>query len=231
MAHDLPRVGARGGKGEPVFIGNWFAGLDYPGFHSWHADGFRAPEYFYRHPYHIDYQGRDLEGNLREGLVTCFHFPGYAKEHENGSWSIQSKRAVMGLGKEKGDNAELALLEYIHNTRKPTRSYTHFNNWYTLEAKEITVDNTIKKVFLPMMRNLARYGAKLDAICPDNGWQKTKGYSRIFEAKIDEKLVLDVYLTVDVEVDDQACPVEPNLPAQVSQNYRRLNQHLIHCKM
>ena len=134
-------------------------------------------------------------------------------------------------GKEKGDNAELALLEYIHNTRKPTRSYTHFNNWYTLEAKEITVDNTIKKVFLPMMRNLARYGAKLDAICPDNGWQKTKGYSRIFEAKIDEKLVLDVYLTVDVEVDDQACPVEPNLPAQVSQNYRRLNQHLIHCKM
>ena len=177
----------RGGQGEPVFIGNWFAGLDYPGFHGWHADGYQEPDYFYRHPYNINYQGRDLEDNPREGLVTCFHFPGHAKQFENGAWGIQSKRAVMGLSKKKGESAELALLEYMHETRKPTRSHTHFNNWFTIEAKDITVDNTIAKVFIPMMQNLDGYGAKLDAFCPDNGWQKSRDYSRIFEAKIDEK--------------------------------------------
>ena len=101
---------SRGGHGQAVFVDDWFVGLDYPGFHSWHANGFKEPDYLYRHPYNIDYQGRDLEDDPRPGLVTCFHFPGYAKEQERGKWGVQSKRGVIGLSRKKDMNAETALL-------------------------------------------------------------------------------------------------------------------------
>lgn len=33
---------SRGGFGQPVFIANWFFGIEYPGFYSWHSNGCTA---------------------------------------------------------------------------------------------------------------------------------------------------------------------------------------------
>ena len=109
---------SRGGRGEPVFLGNWFVGADYPCFHSRHSDGYVEPNYFYRHDYTIDLAGRDKDFAPRKGLVTVFHFPGYARKQTVG-WGIRGKRAVMGISKTPGESAELGLLDYIARTRKP----------------------------------------------------------------------------------------------------------------
>ncbi|MHC4251107.1 MAG: hypothetical protein ACYS9X_18455, partial [Planctomycetota bacterium] len=175
----------RGGHGQPVFVGNWFFGMDYPGFYSRHSDGFEEPDFQYRWYYMIDFEGRDREFAPREGLVSLFHFPGKADRRPDGSWGIASKRAVMGLSRTKAENAELALLDYVDETRKPTRSYLHFNNWYSHEAKSITVESFVEKTYKPMAAKLAQYGVKLDAMAPDHGWENSKTYKRIFEPKVD----------------------------------------------
>ncbi|MDP6523432.1 MAG: hypothetical protein QGH15_04345 [Kiritimatiellia bacterium] len=168
-----------GGRGQPVYYGNWFFGMDYPCFYSRHTDGYKNPDFYYRWDYMIDLEGRDKIIAPRKHLSSLFHFPGYATKQVDGSWGILSKRAVLGLSRKKGDNAELALLDYIAETRKPTRSYLHFNNWYSAEAKKITVKNFVENTYLPMARQLARHGAKLDAMVPDHGWERTN--TRIFE--------------------------------------------------
>ena len=177
---------SRGGRGEPVFLGNWFVGADYPCFYSRHSDGFAEPDYFYRWDYMVDLAGRDKEFAPRKGLVTVFHFPGYARRQAGDAWGVTSKRAVMGLARTKGDSAELALLDYIAETRKPPRSHLHYNNWYSPEGKNLSLGHFIPNVYRPINDTLKKYGAKLDAIVPDHGWQNAKAFETIFQPRVDE---------------------------------------------
>jgi len=176
---------SRGGRGEAVFVGNWFVGADYPCFYSRHSDGFAAPDYFYRWDYMVDLAGRDKDFAPRKGLVTVFHFPGYARQQAGGAWGIESKRAVIGLARTKGDGAELALFDYIAETRKPPRSHLHYNNWYSHEGKNLSVEHFIPNVYKPINDKLKTYGARLDAIVPDHGWQNSKAFEYIFQPKVD----------------------------------------------
>ncbi len=177
---------SRGGFGEAIFINNWFFGVDYPGFYSRHSDGFKEPDYYYRWFYDIDLDGRDAEFSPREGLVTLFHFPGYAQKQSDGQWGISSKRFVAGLSPKKGENAELALLDYISKTRKKPRSFLHYNNWYSPEAKAVTVETFVNKVYKSLKENLGKYGVELDAMVPDHGWENSKTFKSILEPKLDE---------------------------------------------
>jgi len=174
---------SRGGEGQPVFIGNWFFGLDYPGFHSRHSDAFREPDFRYKWHYTIDFDGRDREFEPRDGLVTLFHFPGEAKRQPGKSWGIHGKRAVMGLSRKKGENAELALIDYIDQTRLPPRGYLHFNNWYSARAKTLDPAVFVDDIARTIQTRMTAHGANLDGMVPDHGWENTKTYSRIFEPK------------------------------------------------
>jgi len=181
------RKASRGGRGEPVFLGNWFLGADYPCFYSRHSDSFAEPDYFYRWDYHIDLAGRDKEFAPRKGLVTVFHFPGNARRQADGSWGIVSKRAVMGLGRRPGDSAELALLDYIAETRKCPRSHLHYNNWYSPEGKDLSLGHFLPTVYRPIHGKLREYGARLEAIVPDHGWENSKTFEYIFQPRVDER--------------------------------------------
>lgn len=180
------QTASRGGLGQPVFIGNWFFGADYPGFYSRHSDGFEKPNFRYKHFYTIDMQDRDdLELDPRSGLVTLFHFPGYARETAGGGWAVTGKRGVAGLSATAGENAELGLYDYIAATRKPPRSNLHYNNWYSAEGKTVTVENFVNNVYQSFADNLSPYGVTLDAMVPDHGWENTNSFNRIFEPKLD----------------------------------------------
>jgi len=175
------QIASRGGFAQPVFVGHWFFGVDYPAFYSWHSDGCVEPDYNYRWFYDVELSGRDQEFEPRQGLVTLSHFPGYARPMGDDSWDIVSKRAVVGISPNPCENAELGLLDYITETRKPTRSHLHFNNWYSSEAKFITRENFVEKTARPIFENLAKYGAHLDAMVPDHGWQDGKSFQYIYE--------------------------------------------------
>ena len=176
---------SRGGRGQPIFVGNWFFGVNYPCFYSRHTDDYIEPDFYYRWDYMIDLEGRDEVVAPCEHLLTCFHFPGQAVRQSDGSWGIRSKRSVIGLSRRKGETAELALLDYITETRKPTRSYFHYNNWYSTDAKTVTVDGFVENTYMPMAQQLARAGVALDAMVPDHGWEDGKAYDAIFQPKID----------------------------------------------
>jgi hypothetical protein len=171
-----------GGRGQPLRIENWWFGADYPCFYSRHTDGFKNPDFYYRWDYMIDLEGRDQIVDPREHLGTIFHFPGFARKQEDGSWGVLSKDAVFGLSATIGDSAELGLLDYINATRKPTRSYLHFNNWYSSEAKRLTRESFIEKTYRPLVRQLRKYGANLDGMVPDHGWETTG--TRIYEPQL-----------------------------------------------
>ncbi|WDE96538.1 hypothetical protein PQO03_00975 [Lentisphaera profundi] len=178
-----------GGRGQPLNVGKWWFGMDYPCFYARHNDNYKEPDFYYRWNYMIDLKGRDQLINPRPHTASIFHFPGYAKEMDEFSWAIVSKTAVFGLSAKKGESAELGLLDYITETRKKTRSYLHFNNWYSKVAKKLNKENFIDKVFFPMQAQLKKYGANLDGMCPDHGWEETA--SRCYEAK-DPKLLVDM---------------------------------------
>ncbi|MCP4312888.1 MAG: hypothetical protein GY790_16620 [Bacteroidetes bacterium] len=177
-----------GGYGQPLFINNWFIGMDYPGFYSRHSCNFKEPEYNMRVPYTIDLEGRDREFAEEPGLVTLFHFPGYARESKDSSFRIISKKVVIGISPDSSKNAELALLNYIDQTRLTPRSFLHFNNWYSIDAKNITIEDFVEKTYLPIKNQLDKYGVKLDAMVPDHGWQDGKFEQmpyRVYSPKID----------------------------------------------
>jgi len=191
LRFSTPQTASRGGRGEPVFVGNWFVGADYPCFYSRHSDGYVEPDYFYRHDYTIDLAGRDKEFAPRKGLVTVFHFPGHARKQPYGIWGIKGKRAVMGISKTPGESAELGLLDYIARTRKPPRSHLHYNNWYSPEGKDLSPDHLLPTVHKPIDEHLKKHGAKLDSIVPDHGWQNSKSFEWIFQPKaVDGQVVL-----------------------------------------
>jgi len=181
------RKASRGGLGQPVFIGAWFFGADYPGFYSRHSSGFTEPDFLYRHPYNIDLEGGDREYAPRKGLVTVFHFPGEARAQPDGSWGILSKTAVIGISRNRGESAELGLLDYIAETRKPTRSYLNYNNWYSAKGKVLSVEAFVDGVYRTIRDHLKPFGAKLDAMVPDHGWENSKTFNRIFEPKPDPR--------------------------------------------
>ncbi|HUS92758.1 MAG TPA: hypothetical protein VM695_12950 [Phycisphaerae bacterium] len=181
------REASRGGLGQPVFVGNWFFGADYPGFYSRHSDGFVEPSFLYRIPYDIDLEGGDREHAPRKGLVTLFHFPGHARRQPDGTWGIRSKTAVIGISRNRGEGAELGLLDYIAETRKPTRSHLHYNNWYSADGKTLTVDRFVHGVYRTIRDRLKPYGAKLDAMVPDHGWENSKTFDRVLEPKADDR--------------------------------------------
>jgi len=181
------RQASRGGLGQPVVIGNWFFGIDYPGFYSRHSDGFVEPDFMYRIPYQIDLEGGDREYAPRKGLVTLFHFPGYARRQPDKAWGVRSQTAVIGISRHRGDGAEVGLLDYIAETRKPTRGYLHFNNWYSADGKVVTVDRFVHGVYRTIRDRLKPYGARLDAMVPDHGWENSKTFNRIFEPKADSR--------------------------------------------
>ncbi|MCK5172317.1 MAG: hypothetical protein KAR47_02940, partial [Planctomycetes bacterium] len=132
-----------------------------------------------------DLAGGDKELAARDGLVTLFHFPGYVRKQQDGRWGIASKRFVAGISNKPGDNAELGLFDYIAETRKPPRSNLHFNNWYSLKAKKITIEGFVDDVYKKISTNLAKYGAKLDNMVPDHGWQNSKTFDYIYQPKSD----------------------------------------------
>ena len=54
MHFSTEQKASRGGHGQPVFIGNWFFGINYPCFHSRHSDGFEEPAFHHRWHYTLD---------------------------------------------------------------------------------------------------------------------------------------------------------------------------------
>ncbi len=134
----------RGGRGEPVFIGDaWFAGLEYPGSQTAHADG----------------------------LVTLTHFPGLAKQDAGtDNWFVRSKTAVVGTGS-PGDPPELIFSDYVDTIRLPSRNFMQYNSWYDWRGDQINVENLVK-TFEGFKDNLLDpYGLTMDAFVPDDGWQ------------------------------------------------------------
>lgn len=176
-----------GGRGQPIYMGNWWFGMDYPCFYGRHSDGYREPDFHYRWDYMIDLEGRDKLVDPRPHTVSVFHFPGFAEKAPDHQWRITSKRAVMGISATPGEPPELGLLDYITETRKPTRSYLHFNNWYSGVARKVSKETFVDTVFVPMQRQFKKYGANLDGMCADHGWEVTG--KRCFEAKNPTALV------------------------------------------
>ncbi len=167
----------RGGRGEPVFVGNtWWFGVEYPAFYSRHTDGntpkWQAGPYdrMASFPSVIWLDGRDIEKQPRPGLIRLMHFPGSARKLADGSWGIVSKTAVCGV-REPGLSMELSLLDYLATISKPVRSFIHYNNWFDGEGKNLSIGNFVRHTFVPMRDALAPYGVKIDAMVPDNGWQ------------------------------------------------------------
>ncbi len=171
---------SRGGRGEPVFVNNtWWFGVEYTAFYARHTDGNtphwqegpydRMPSY----PSVIGLDGRDIEKMPRPGLIRLMHFPGTVKKLPDGSFGIQSKTAVCGV-RQPGLSMELSFFDYLNAIRKPLRSFIHYNNWYDPTGKNLSVENFVKKTFIPMRDALAPYGVKIDAMVPDNGWQNVQ---------------------------------------------------------
>lgn len=184
---DQPAEG--GGHGQPVYINKWFFGMDYPGFYSRHSNNFIVPQFNMRVPYTIDLDGREQEFAEEKGLVSFYHFPGHMQEIPGKKYQIKSKKAVIGIAPDKSFNAELALLSYIEGTRLQPRSFLHFNNWYSIDAKKITRENFVNKTYLPIKKQFDKYDVKLDAMVPDAGWQDTNidhPPYRIYKPKLDE---------------------------------------------
>ncbi len=85
MRFSSDQKATRGGdNGQPVFVGNWFFGINYPCFYSRHSDDFIQPNFKYRYHFTIDLENGDKEYAPRKGLVSLFHFPGLVKKQNNG---------------------------------------------------------------------------------------------------------------------------------------------------
>lgn len=133
-----PLVCDLGGLGEPVFIGDaWFAGLEYPGSHTEHADG----------------------------VVTLAHYPGSAKADDGGRWSIQSKTAVVGTGA-PGDPVDIAFHDYIESVRLPATKHLLINTWMSTVRNPESTD-ALLEFFDRYTENLRPYGVGIDSLQPD----------------------------------------------------------------
>lgn len=173
----------RGGRGEPVFLGErWFVGVEYPAAHARHTDGNTPRAGGRRYDEvgnysHIALDGRDVERPGRPGLVRLMHFPGRARQGEDGSWTIAGKTAVAGVG--GGAPMELVFGDYLDTIRRRPRSFLNYNNWFDREAKALK-NGRMVEVLRAFRRVLDPAGIRLDAMVPDDGWQDKK---RLFEPR------------------------------------------------
>jgi len=164
----------RGGRGEPVFVRDrWFFGLEYPAGHSRHTDGNTPKPDAHRYEMvgnysFVDLDGRDGDEKARSGLLRLFHFPGFA-EKDGGRWIILSQTAVAGVAAE-GLNAEEEFARYLKSIAKPSRSFTHYNNWFDAAGKSLKGDNLVN-IHKAFQEALKGYDIKIDAMVPDDGWQ------------------------------------------------------------
>ena len=163
----------RGGRGEPVFLGDrWFFGLEYPAGHSRHTDGNTPlPD---KHHFEmvgnysfVDLEGHDRDAKARPGLIRLFHFPGYAVKSGD-RWRITSKTAVAGGGADLP--VEQQFSSYLKRIQKPDRSFTHYNNWFDPAGKSLKGDNFVN-VYREFKSAISTYDVKIDAMVPDDGWQ------------------------------------------------------------
>ncbi|MEK7949167.1 hypothetical protein [Luteolibacter soli] len=167
-------TGTRGGRGEPVFLGDhWFFGLEYPAGHTRYGDGNTPKPDSHRYELvgnysFVDLEGRDQEAKPRPGLIRLFHFPGFAKK-DGERWVIRSKSAVVGVAK-AGESMEQGFARYLESVAKPERSFTHYNNWFDASGKSLKGDNFID-IHRQFRAALKDYDIKIDAMVPDNGWQ------------------------------------------------------------
>jgi hypothetical protein len=165
---------ARGGRGEPVWVGDrWFFGLEHPAGHSRHSDGNTPKPDAHRYEMvgnysYVDLEGRDAEANPRPGLLRLFHFPGFAKK-EGERRVIRSQRAIAGVAA-AGEPVERGFLRYLDGVKKPDRSFTHYNNWFDGAGKSLKGDNFVK-IHRQFRDALKGHEIRIDAMVPDNGWQ------------------------------------------------------------
>ncbi|MGC4013957.1 MAG: hypothetical protein QM755_05485 [Luteolibacter sp.] len=166
----------RGGRGEPVFLGNrWFFGLEYPAGQSRHTDG-NTPEPDKHHfemvgnYSYVDLEGRDKDAKGRPGLIRLFHFPGYAVK-KGTTWQIISKTAVAGGGAAAPVTDQFNA--YLKTIEKPDRNFTHYNNWFDPAGKSLKAD-TFTAIYKDFAKAVKPYGVKIDAMVPDDGWQNRK---------------------------------------------------------
>ena len=138
-----PLVCDLGGIGEPIFMGDsWFAGLEYPGSHTQHTDG----------------------------LVTLAHYPGSAKDDDQGRASIRSKSAVLGTGL-PGDPIDVAFHDYVESIRLPAPKHLLINTWSSSFRNPGSPDRLV--VFFDRHdRKLRPCGVEIDSLQPDLiGWE------------------------------------------------------------
>jgi hypothetical protein len=165
---------ARGGRGEPVWVGDrWFFGLEHPAGHSRHSDGNTPKPDAHRYEMvgnysYVDLEGRDKEAKPQPGLLRLFHFPGFAKK-EGERRVIRSQRAIAGVAA-AGEPVERGFVRYLDSVKKPDRSFTHYNNWFDSAGKSLKGDNFVK-IHRQFREALKGYEIKIDAMVPDNGWQ------------------------------------------------------------
>ena len=164
----------RGGRGEPVVIGNSIVLLpENPTMLTRHTDGNQPTAYAHRfervgnHSY-IDYAGADQEAKPTPGLVRAFHFPIPQAATSGPGFVIQSQ-TITGIAIKNGLSAEQTVLRYSRPASN-ARALTHYNNWFDPDGKDIRGDN-LNKTLAAFQKPLAGSGISIDAMVPDNGWQ------------------------------------------------------------
>lgn len=165
---------ARGGRGEPIVIGNSIVLLpENPTMLTRHTDGNQPAAYSHRfervgnHSY-VDYADADHEPKPTPGLTRALHFPITQPATNAPGYVIQSQ-TITGIAIKSGLSAEQTVLRYSRPARN-ARALTHYNNWFDPDGKDIRGDN-LNKTLAAFQKPLAGSGITIDAMVPDNGWQ------------------------------------------------------------
>ena len=167
-------VCARGGRGEPIVIANrWILLPQNPTMLTRHTDGNQPKAYEHsfekvgNHSF-INYEGADIDLQPMPGRVRCFHFPLIGSGQGPGALHLTSQ-AIDLLITPVGSFPEQHVIDTV---RPPAsaRAFTHYNNWFDPDGKNIAEDN-LPKIHRSFVSKLAGSRIKIDAIVPDNGWQ------------------------------------------------------------
>lgn len=171
----------RGGRGEPVVIGERWILLPYtPTTLTRHTDGNTPAAYSHRfekvgnHSY-VDFEGADV-GKPEAGLVRFLNFSLPVSLGRNcfpidpkAKWQASATGCKLLLT-DAGETAEMAVLD---QAPRGVRSFTHYNNWFDGAAKNVGGD-TLPRIAREFKEALAGTGITVQAIVPDNGWQDRK---------------------------------------------------------
>ncbi|MFN7829720.1 MAG: hypothetical protein ACK5NX_00810, partial [Armatimonadota bacterium] len=119
----------RGGRGEPVVIGNSIVLLpENPTMLTRHTDGNQPAAYAHRfervgnHSL-IDYAGADQDAKPTPGLVRAFHFP-IPQPDTNGPGFVIQSQTITGIAIKNGLSAEQTVLRYSRPASN-ARALTH----------------------------------------------------------------------------------------------------------